>query len=187
MVSKEVYQDQLISRLLPAITEKWPRRHKLLRKIFIQRDGAKNHICEDDKLFNNALKEQSINANSTCKWQTHLMLTCWIWFFRAIQSFNNAVPKNKEELIQAVSVVCDSYPWIKINHTWLTLQCCFNQVLMCIGDNDYKHISKDKLECTGQLPNVLNVVEDMAQIFHTNAKTNNTNDEINEEETQTNT
>ena len=38
-------------------------------------------------------------------------------FFQAIQSFNNAAPKNKEELIQAVSVAYDNYPQENLNHT----------------------------------------------------------------------
>ena len=109
--------------------------------------------------------------------------------FRAIQCFNNTAPKNEEELIQAISAAYDSYLWNKINHTWLTLQCCFNQIIMHNGDNDYniKHISKEKLECIGQLPDVLDVVEDAAQIFLANASTNDTNDETDDEETQTNT
>ena len=36
MVTKEVYQDLLISKLLPAIMEKWPRRDRLSRKILGQ-------------------------------------------------------------------------------------------------------------------------------------------------------
>ena len=32
------------------------------RKLFIQQDGAKIHIHEDDKEFNNTLKEQNIYA-----------------------------------------------------------------------------------------------------------------------------
>ena len=32
------------------------------RTIFIQQDGVKNHIHEDDEEFNNALMEQDINA-----------------------------------------------------------------------------------------------------------------------------
>ena len=32
------------------------------RKIYIQQDGAKSHIGEDDKEFNNTLAEQDINA-----------------------------------------------------------------------------------------------------------------------------
>ena len=32
------------------------------RTIFIQQDGAKNHICEDDEEFNNVLMQQDIDA-----------------------------------------------------------------------------------------------------------------------------
>ena len=77
---------------------------------------------------------------------------CWM-----IQSFNDAALKNKEELIQAVSAAYESYLQNKINHTWLTLQCFFNQIIMHNGDNDYniEHISKEKLEYSGQLPDVM--------------------------------
>ena len=107
-----------------------------------------------------------------------MTLTCWIWVFRAIQSFNDAAPRNKEELIQAVSMAYDNYPQHKLNHTWLTLQCCVNQLILHNGDNDYniEHISKEKLECTGQLLDVLDVVEEVDQIFNFN----NTDDETND-------
>ena len=62
LVTKEVYQDLLISKLIPSILEKLPRRDMLSRKIFIQQDGAKTHMSWDDKLFNNALVENGINA-----------------------------------------------------------------------------------------------------------------------------
>ena len=32
------------------------------RTIFIQQDGVKNHICEDDEEFNNAFMEPDIDA-----------------------------------------------------------------------------------------------------------------------------
>ena len=41
IVTKEVYRDLLISKLIPSILEKWPRRDMLSRKIFIQQDRAK--------------------------------------------------------------------------------------------------------------------------------------------------
>ena len=62
IITKEVYHDLLITKLIPSILEKWPRRDRLSRKIFIQQDGAKNHISCDDKLFNDMLVENSINA-----------------------------------------------------------------------------------------------------------------------------
>ena len=83
-------------------------------------------------------------------------------FFRAIQSFNDAMLRNEEGLIEAVSMAYESYLWQKINHTCLTLQSCFNQILCHNGDNDYKmeHLCKEKLEHTGKLLHVLNVVAD---------------------------
>ena len=62
IVTKEVYHDLLISNLIPSILEKWSRRDWLSRKIFIQQDGAKNHNSCDDKLFNDTLVKNSINA-----------------------------------------------------------------------------------------------------------------------------
>ena len=134
--------------------EKWLSRDRLSRKIFIQQDGAKNLICEDDKEFSNALMEQSINTELYMQAANLPDVNLLdLGFFRAIQSFNDAAPKNEEELIQAVSVAYNNYPWNKLNHTWLTLQCCFNQIILHNGDNDYniENILKEKLEHTGQL------------------------------------
>ena len=64
-VTTEVYRELLISKLLPAIMEKWPWTDRLSRKIYIQQDSAKSHIGEDDKEFKDALAEQDINALHT--------------------------------------------------------------------------------------------------------------------------
>ena len=62
MVTKEVYRELLISKLILAILENWPSRDRMSITIIIQQDSAKNHIREDDEEFNNALMEQDINA-----------------------------------------------------------------------------------------------------------------------------
>ena len=153
-------------------------------KIFIQQDGVKNHISENDKDFNDAVAEKGINtklymqaANSP---DANLLD---LGFFRAIQSFNNTTPKNEEELIELVSAAYDNYPRDKINQTWLTLQCCFNQIIMHNGDNDYNidHIVNEKLEQIGKLPDVMDVVEDGDQIFNVNNTEDETEDETNNE------
>ena len=58
------------------------------------------------------------------------------------------MPKNEEELIHVISAGYDNYPQEKLNHTWLTLQSVFNQIILIHGDNDYniEHLSKEKLE-----------------------------------------
>ena len=133
------------------------------RTIFIQQDGVKNHIHEDDEEFNNALMEQDIDAKLYMQTLNSPDINLLdLGFFRAIQSFNDALPKNKEELIQSVTEAYDNYPQHKLNRTWLTLQSCFNQIILHHGDNDYsiEHILKAKLEWAGQLLDVLNVVDE---------------------------
>ena len=53
---------------------------------------------------------------------------------------------------------------------WLTLHSVFNQIILCNGDNSYniEHLSKEKLKRTGQLPNVLDVVDE-ASAFDENS------------------
>ena len=130
IVTKEVYWDLLITKLIPAIMERWPVSDRNSRKIFIQQDGAKNHICEDDKLFNAALEENGVNAELYTQSPNSPDVNLLdLGFFRAIQSFNDAAPRNEEELIKAVGEAYENYPREKINWTWLTLQCCFNQII----------------------------------------------------------
>ena len=92
MVTQEVYKDLLLGKLLPMIHQKWLRRDCLSRKIFIQQDGVKNNVSEKDRVFKEALMEKEINgelytqaANSP---DVNLLD---LGFFRATQSFNNAV------------------------------------------------------------------------------------------------
>ena len=62
IVTKEVYHDLLFTKPIPSILEKWPRRDQLSRTIFIQQDGAKNHISCNNKIFNDILVEKGINT-----------------------------------------------------------------------------------------------------------------------------
>ena len=96
--------------------------------------------------FNDALLEHNINAKLYMQVPNSPYVNLLdLGFFRAIQSFNDTAPRNEEELIQSVSMVYNYYPWRKLNHTWLTLQCCFNQILLNNSDNNYNndHILKN--------------------------------------------
>ena len=61
-----------------------------------------------------------------------------------------------------VTEAYDNYLQHKLNRMWLTLQSCFNQIILHHGDNDYsiEHILKEKLEWAGQLPDILDVVDE---------------------------
>ena len=168
IVMKEVYRDLLIRKLIPAILEKWPTRDRNSRKIFIQQDGAKNHIHEDHKLFNDPLEENRVNAELYMQSANPPDINLLdLGFFRAIQSFNDAALRNEEELIEAVSEAYDKYPREKINQAWLTLQCCFNQIITHHGDNDYyiDHIAKEKLEWNGNLLDEMDVVDNAEHLL----------------------
>ena len=162
-VTKGVYRELLISKLLPAIIEKWPRTDRLSRKIWIQQDGAKSHINTDDQEFREAIQDQELNAGLYTQAANSPDVNLLdLGFFRAIQSFNDAAPKNEEDLIKSVQLAYNNYPRTKLNRTWLTLQSVFNQIILCNGDNEYdiQHLSKEKLERAGKLPIVLDVVDE---------------------------
>ena len=178
-VTKVVYRDLLINKLIPAILDKWPRRDRMSRTIYIQQDGAKNHIHEDDEEFNNTLMEQEIDVKLYLQTPNSPVVNLLdLGFFQAIQSFNDASRKKEAKLIQSVQDTYENYPCHKLNRTWLTLQSCFNQIILHHGDNHYsiEHISKAKLEWQGQLLDVLDVVDD--DVYEMNDEMNDkTNDE----------
>ena len=123
-------------------------------------------------MFNAALEEKGVNAELYTQSPNSPDVNLLdLGFFRAIQSFNDAAPRNEEELIKAVGEAYEHYPRQKINQTWLTLQCCFNQIITHHGDNDYNinHISKEKLERNGNLPDVIDVVDDAEGLLDPNS------------------
>ena len=54
-------------------------------------------------------------------------------FFQAIQSFNDAAPKNKEELIQSVHDAYTNYPKNKLCALLLLLLLCFCNSWVFVG------------------------------------------------------
>ena len=148
-MTKEVYRELLISKLLPVIVEKWPWMDRLSRKIWIQQDGAKSHINTDDDEFEQALQDLELDAGLYTQAANSPDVNLLdLGFFRAIQSFNDAAPKNEEELIHSVQDAYTNYPRKRLNWMWLTLQSVFNQIILCNSDNDYniEHLSKEKLK-----------------------------------------
>ena len=181
-VTKGVYRELLISKLLPAIIEKWPRTDRLSRKIWIQQDRAKSHINTDDQEFREAIQDQELNAGLYTQAANSPDVNLLdLGFFRAIQSFNDAAPKNEEDLIKSVQLAYNNYPRTKLNRTWLTLQSVFNQIILCNSDNEYdiQHLSKEKLERAGKLPIVLDVVDE-ASAFDEMGMTNTSSVDVEE-------
>ena len=156
-ITRDVYWEYLIQKLLPAIKERWPTNNG---RIWLQQDGTKSDILDDDKEFNKAVDEIGLNltmyTQSLNSPHTNILD---LGFLRAIQSFNDDCPANKEELIKSVEKAYGEYPWHKLNRVWLTLQSCFNMIIENDGGNVYKilHMGKESLERRGLLPWVLHV------------------------------
>ena len=148
LINQDVYREYLIQKLLPAVKEKWPRNNAI---IWLQQDGAKSHILEDDVEFKEAV--QQIGLKLTVFTQapnspdTNILD---LGFFRAIQSFNDECPDNEEELIKSVEKAYGEYPWCKLNFVWLTLQSCLNKIIEHDGGNDYKIPHMEKNLCGGR-------------------------------------
>ena len=119
------------------------------RKIWTQQNGAKSHISADDDEFKEALNDQEINVELYTQASNSPDVNLLdLGLFQAIQSLNDAVPKNEEQLIQSVHDAYMDYQQQRLNRTWLTLQSVYNQIILCNGDNNYniKHLLKEKLE-----------------------------------------
>ena len=156
-ITRDVYREYLIQKFLPAVKEKWPMCN---RRIWLQQDGAKSHILEDNVEFKEAVDEIGLNLTVFTQLpnspDTNILD---LGFFRAIQSFNDDRPANEEELIKSVEKAYGEYPYRKLNHVWLTLQSCFNMIIENDSGNDYKipHMGKESMERRGLLPRVLDI------------------------------
>ena len=156
-ITRDVYREYLIQKLLPAVKQKWPTNNG---RIWLQQDGAKSHILGDDEEFKEVVDDIGLNltvyTQSPNSPDTKILD---LGFFRAIQLFNDDCPANEEELIKSVENAYGEYPMHKLNHVWLTLQSCFNMIIENDGGNDYKilRMGKESLEWRGLLPWVLGV------------------------------
>ena len=175
-ITWDVYREYLIQKFLPAVKEKWPTRNG---RIWLQQDGAKSHIQEDDVEFKEAVDEIGLKltmfSQSPNSPDTNILD---LGFFRAIQSFNDDCPANEEELIKLVEKAYGEYPYRKLNRVWLTLQSCLNMIIENDGGNDYKipHMGKESMERRGLLPGVLDITP-AATAWHSNLDADDLDDE----------
>ena len=154
-VTNVEYRHFLLDKLLPAIKEKWPS-NSLGTSITIQQDNARPHISPMDEDFCTAVKDLNLKVNLVCQPPNSPdMNVLDLGYFNAIQSLQHkAAPKDIDDLIKAVNDSFVQLHWSKLNDIFLTLQKVMEECILHDGNNDYKlpHISKRKLEKSGQLP-----------------------------------
>jgi hypothetical protein len=153
-VTKRVYRQYMIEKVLPAIKLKWPDRD---REIVIQQDGPNSHIKENDAAF--------MEAAEAGNWLIRLLTqpaqspdtnTLDLSFFRALQSaqWDHGFANTIDGLIAQVITAYEEFPPRKIDFGFITLQSCLDEILSSNGDNTYKipHMGKERLLRDGVLP-----------------------------------
>jgi hypothetical protein len=165
-VNAEVYLETM-REVVIQIAETWPRGQwqNPLFKVRIQQDGAKAHTSDSFKLSWNIMMEDLVMEGVLPHADKVVLETqppnspdlniLDLGLFSAIQAaYYRFAPRNALELIDCVEKAYVGYPANKINHLWLSLQLCMNQIIEHDGCNHYKipHINKAKLEREGRLP-----------------------------------
>ncbi|CAN6331900.1 unnamed protein product, partial [Urochloa humidicola] len=158
-VDRDTIRSYMITKLLPAIVNRWPR-EDAGKTIWIQQDNARTHVPVDDEQFARAVAQTGLDirlinqpANSPD------MNVLDLGFFASLQSLTNTTtPKNIDELIANVEKEYQKYDPANLRNVFLTLQGCLIEVMKAGGGNKYKipHMNKDRLEAMGILPKCLN-------------------------------
>jgi transposase len=165
-VDKTVYRDLMVSKIIPAVQEKWPGSPaERCREIWIQHDNAKPHISPTDPDFIAAaalngfhirLRFQPPNSPD--------MNILDLGFFRAIQSLQyQKDARSIDELIRNVEDAFEEMKHESLNKVFLSLQANMIETLKVGGSNKYKlaHMAKDRLTRAGDLPVTLTVTDDV--------------------------
>ncbi|GMF25502.1 unnamed protein product [Phytophthora lilii] len=154
-VNKEAYRSKLIQHLLPAVRDLWPSAGNGWR-LRVQQDNAPAHISPSHAEFEAAAGQQGLSVELCCQPPNSPDLNCLdLDLFNAIQARQRLrMPRNIDQLIEAVS---DSYwelPPAIINAAFLSLQGSMDSCIRDGGGNAFKlpHMAKGKLEREGRLP-----------------------------------
>ncbi|CAN6327224.1 unnamed protein product [Urochloa humidicola] len=121
-VDRDTIRSYMITKLLPAIVNRWPR-EDAGKTIWIQQDNARTHVPVDDEQFARAVAQTGLDirlinqpANSPD------MNVLDLEFFASLQSLTNTTtPKNIDELIANVEKEYQKYDPANLRNVFLTL------------------------------------------------------------------
>ncbi len=144
-VTKEVYREFLLKKIIPAIRQKWPLSYfddhlDHSKTIWIQQDNAKVHVSPTDaavvqggKRFGYDIRVKNQPANSPD------FNVCDLGLFHALDSMQFKIAKTTMDgLISAVITSFQEMEMTKINNCFITLQRCISEIIIADGNNNYK-------------------------------------------------
>ncbi|XP_021848849.1 uncharacterized protein [Spinacia oleracea] len=174
-VNKEVFREKLLTKMLPAIRQKWPA--DSAKTIIIQADNANPHIGAGDPQF---LQEANIDG-FTFIWQPQSprspdLNILDLGFFRSIQSlYEKKMPKDLDEMITDVEEAFDELHPKVLSNVWYSYQYVMQEIIKVKGGGNYvlPHVKKKQLEDAGNLslqvqPDAQAVKESMQLLFPEN-------------------
>jgi len=171
-ITRPIYKDLLLNKVLPAIKTLWPPGEA--RAILVQQDNAQPHVPPTDPDVLLAGHEGDWHIDLVCQPpnspETNVLD---LGFFRALQS--NQVKRGARTVDDIIKNVNDA--WAAVPHTtllnnWKTLQLIMLEIIVCGGNNTFKlpHAGKAKLARVGRLPE--QPVADPAVVGHAVASLN---------------
>ncbi len=163
-VTRAIYRDYLVNKVLPAIRQKWPlsffpdtiNGRDKSRTIWIQQDNCRVHVKPDDAEFVTAatrggydirIRQQPANSPD--------LNVCDLGLFRAVDAIQLKIPKTTMSgLIEAIHAAYLQLEASKIHQCFLTLQSVISEVIVHEGGNHYMvpHINKSRLLKNDRLP-----------------------------------
>lgn len=157
-VNRDIYKHFILTKVLPAIKEKWPCNHDPTVVVKIQQDNAPSHFEDADRDWQ---IEKSIDRRFKfeLKYQPPNSPDCNVLdlgFFRSIQSIHQKTRgiKTVDDVVNSVLGAWEKYDPRTLNRIFLTHSICMDEIIRCYGGNHYSipHINKEKLERERRLP-----------------------------------
>ncbi|KAF0742544.1 hypothetical protein Ae201684_002635 [Aphanomyces euteiches] len=140
VVTKNVYREYLLSKVLPAIKSMWISEHGQDNgTIFIQQDNARPHVSVDDAMFAARAKELDLNVRLINQpAQSPDLNVLDLGFFNSIQLQQQMECRTMEDLICAVQEAFTQLPAMTLEKTFRTWRRVMLACVECHGDNTFK-------------------------------------------------
>lgn len=151
-VTRELYKNMLIEKVLPAIYAKWPGRPPY--KVRLQQDNAKAHVhLDNQEVHDSGHRNRSAIKLIAQPPNSPDFNILDLGFFRGIQSLRYKTPvQTLQGLIDAVQAAWDAYEPRKIDDNFVTLQKVLECSMLKHGGNNYAlpHLHKRRRRNQGQ-------------------------------------
>ena len=145
-VTKKVYANLLISKVIPAIKNYWPEKPG---RVVIQHDNAKAHNVYDNEVLNRLLNEGGWDIRIIPQPPRSPDLNVLdLGFFNAIQSLQlKNMYQTTADLIQSVKTAFENLASAKLKSIFLVLQKVHEQIIIHYGGNNFKvpHLRNDRV------------------------------------------